>query len=205
MTGAKSKTAFRPDRRLALRMALAGAAALAAVAASGGDAVMGEGTARERQGMTRDYVTDPERPWRYFSDQVMGGVSEGRADISAETIGLSGTVSTENRGGFIQVRTDLVTPLDAGSRGVALEARGNGERYFVHLRTRDARRPWHYYQAGFEAGADWAEARLPFEAFRPSGDLPRGTPRPQDITSIGLVAYGRDHAAHLEVRRLRIW
>ncbi|RDC71110.1 NADH ubiquinone oxidoreductase [Rhodovulum sp. 12E13] len=155
--------------------------------------------------MERDYVTDPEGPWRYLSDRVMGGVSKGAAEATGGAIRLSGTVSTENRGGFIQVRTELATPLDPAARGIALEARGNGERYFVHLRTRGTRLPWHYYQAGFATAPEWQEARLPFTSFRASGALLRGTPRPQDVTSIGLVAYGRDHEADLEVRSLWIW
>jgi hypothetical protein len=185
------RVAFAVNRRQAI---LGGAACLV-----GGDCRAGE------QGMQRDYVSDPERPWRYLSDRVMGGVSEGQAETRSGVIRLTGTVSTENRGGFIQVRTEIVTPLDAGARGVALEARGNGARYFVHLRTRGTRLPWQYYQAGFETGAEWQGVRLPFTAFRASGALLRETPRPQDVTSIGLVAYGRDHEADLEVRGLQVW
>jgi hypothetical protein len=170
----------------------------------GGAACLAVG-AGEGQGMQRDYVTDPEGPWSYLSDRVMGGVSEGLAEAAGGALRLSGTVSTENRGGFIQVRTELATPLEPDARGVALEARGNGERYYVHLRTRGTRLPWHYYQAGFDTGPEWRQARLPFTAFRPSGALLRGTPRPQDVTSIGLVAYGRDHEAELEVRHLWVW
>ncbi len=154
--------------------------------------------------MARDYVTEPERAWRFFTDQVMGGVSEGRAEADGGAIRLTGEVSTANRGGFIQVRTELETPLPAGSEAIVLEARGNGERYFVHLRTRGTRLPWQYYQAGFETGADWREVRLPFEGFTASGRLLRAAPRPEAVTSIGLVAYGRDHLADLEVRRLEV-
>jgi hypothetical protein len=154
--------------------------------------------------MARDYVTKPERAWRFFTDQVMGGVSEGRAEAATGAIRLTGTVSTANRGGFIQVRTELETPLPAGSEAILIEARGNGERYFVHLRTRGTVLPWQYYQAGFETAADWREVRLPFEAFAASGRLLRATPLPETVTSIGLVAYGRDHVADLEVRRLEV-
>lgn len=177
------------DRRAALARL---GAALAVVAAG------------KRGAMARDYVAEPEAAWRFFTDQVMGGVSEGGARATGGTIRLNGTVSTENRGGFIQVRTDLATPLPASAQAVVLEARGNGERYFVHLRTRGTRLPWQYYQAGFETGANWRAVRLPFGAFRASGQLLRATPRPETVTSIGLVAYGRDHLADLEVRRLEV-
>jgi len=156
--------------------------------------------------MQRDFVSQAETPWRFFSDQVMGGVSEGRAEATdAGAIRLSGQVSTANRGGFVQVRTDLETRLPDSARGLALEVRGNGERYFVHLRTTGTRLPWQYYQAGFETSAEWQEVRLPFDAFAASGRLRGRHPRPQDVTSIGLVAYGRDHVADVEVRRLTPW
>jgi hypothetical protein len=145
-------------------------------------------------------VTDPATPWRFFSDRVMGGVSEGAAEVSNGAIRLTGTVSTANRGGFIQVRTDLDTALPDDAAGLEVEARGNGERYFVHLRTRGLVLPWQYYQAGFEAGAAWARVRLPLTAFKASGALMRAPPRPGDITSVALVAYGRDHVAELEAR-----
>ena len=84
--------------------------------------------------------------------------------------------------------------------GVRLIARGNDQRYFVHLRTSGTLPPWRYYQAGFDVTRDWAEIRLPFDAFSASGALLRTTPRAQSITAIGIVAYGRDHDAEIDVR-----
>ena len=57
--------------------------------------------------------------WEGFTDQVMGGVSEMSARIQSDGadnfLHLSGTVSLENNGGFIQVRlrldTDKLTTL----------------------------------------------------------------------------------------------
>lgn len=150
-------------------------------------------------------LSDPTR-WSYFSDQVMGGISEGeaRVDTSAETpiLRLTGDVSTANRGGFVQVRTELDTPLSDDIQGVVLMARGNNQRYFVHLRTRGTALPWQYYQAGFDVAEDWQEIRLPFSAFAASGNLLRKTPRPEAIRSIGIVAYGRNHKADVSVRSI---
>jgi hypothetical protein len=46
--------------------------------------------------------------WVYLADTVMGGVSEGSANIidtpEGKAIKLFGKVSTQNNGGFIQVR-----------------------------------------------------------------------------------------------------
>ena len=142
--------------------------------------------------------------WQYFSDQVMGGVSQGRAFLDGTegdaVLRLVGDVSTENRGGFIQARFELDSPVPADARGVVLVAQGNNERYFIHLRTRGMVLPWQYYQAGFDASAEWQEFRLPFAAFAPSGNLLRRTPQPESIRSLGVVAYGRDHQADVSVK-----
>ena len=55
------------------------------------------------------FTLDNVKDWRYLSDQVMGGVSEGQ--VSLEQDGdmvftrLTGNVRTDNNGGFIQLRT----------------------------------------------------------------------------------------------------
>jgi len=58
-----------------------------------------------------DFSDGAENRWRYTSDQVMGGVSEGGASLGAEDgitfAQLRGMVSTANNGGFIQIRQDL--------------------------------------------------------------------------------------------------
>ena len=155
------------------------------------------------------YVPPPLGSYRFFTDQVMGGVSTGEARVvgaeGARHLTLTGSVSTENRGGFIQARADLDVPFPANARGVVIRVRGNGERYFVHLRTRGTILPWQYYQAGFETTKDWRELRLPFTAFAASGPLLRDVPRPETVTSLAAVAYGRDHEAELSFEWLGLY
>ena len=143
-----------------------------------------------------------ELSWRYFADTVMGGVSEGSAGAEGGAVRLTGTVSTANNGGFIQVRTEFENGLPKGAQGLAIRVRGNGERYFIHLRTRATRLPWQYYQAGFETGPDWQEVRLPFDAFERSGALLPREIAPGAVRSIGLVAFGRDHRADVSLAAL---
>ena len=100
------------------------------------------------------------------------------------------------------MRLDLEGPPPEGSLGVRLVVRGDEQRYFVHLRTTGTVLPWQYYQAGFEAPRDWVEVRLPFDAFRASGALLRSEPRARSLTSVAVVAYGRDHDAEIEVREV---
>lgn len=155
------------------------------------------------EAMAERFEPGAETRWRFFTDQVMGGVSTGQVAFLSESgarfARMTGNVSTENNGGFIQMRLDLPDGAVAGAEGVRLVVRGNSQRYFVHLRTSGTRLPWQYYQAGFDVGPDWAEVRLPFGAFRPSGAMLARIPRADRLTAIGVVAYGRDHAARIDV------
>lgn len=153
----------------------------------------------------RDYSPPPPAGWTYLSDQVMGGVSEGEARAQGGHLHLRGDVSTRNRGGFIQTRTDLARRFPADATGLVIRVRGNGERYFVHLRTDGTVLPWQYYQAAFETTGAWRQVFLPFTAFRASGKMLRTTPRPETVKSLGFVAYGRDHRADLSAQWLGIY
>ena len=148
----------------------------------------------------------PESRWRFFTDQVMGGVSTGSVAYESESgiafARMTGRVSTANRGGFIQMRLDLVSPPPRDTIGVRLIVRGNTQRYFVHLRTGGTLLPWQYYQAGFDVTESWTEVRLPLDAFAASGVLLRDVPKPGSLTSVAVVAYGRDHDARIDMREV---
>ncbi len=155
---------------------------------------------------TETFADQPETRWRFLADTVMGGVSTGRLqflkDGELTFARLTGRVSTANRGGFIQMRSSLGEPPPAGTTGVRLIVRGNDQRYFIHLRTRGSVFPTQFHQAGFDVTRAWREVRLPFSAFEARG---RASPEPlngSSLTSIGIVAYGRDHDAHIEVREV---
>ena len=149
--------------------------------------------------------------WRGVSDQVMGGISEVSVSLGViddrPCLRLIGDVRLENNGGFIQAALDLTRSgeiLDVSSfAGVRLIARGNGEKYSVHLRTTDNLRPWQSYRAHFTAGPDWQTIDLPFATF-----LPYRLEAPLDKTRlrrIGLVAIGRAFYADLAVSELAFY
>ena len=150
-------------------------------------------------------LSDPSR-WDYFSDQVMGGVSEGRASFERDgdqpILRLTGMVSTANRGGFIQARTKLDAPLPDTARGVILSVRGNDQTYFVLLRTRRTILPWQFYQASFEVSNTWQEVRIPFNEFAPYGGLLRQSFDVGTVRSLAVAAFGRDHSADLSFRAI---
>ena len=161
--------------------------------------------------MFDNFEDAPETRWQFFADTVMGGVSTGQASFVPEKSGdaahmrLTGAVSTANNGGFIQSRRRLESPLPADTAGLRLMVRGNGERYFIHLRTRGTRLPWQYYQAAFPTSETWTEVDIPLSAFAPSGRLLRATPKVEAVTSVGLVAFGRDHQADVQLRSIAFY
>ncbi|WP_056035972.1 CIA30 family protein [Loktanella sp. 3ANDIMAR09] len=150
--------------------------------------------------MQIDFQTPDD--WRFISDQVMGGVSTGGVDFHGtggrHFATLVGDVSTENNGGFIQIRRD-VDGLPAGATAMVLTVRGNGAAYKVHLRTRQSERPWHYFAASFDAPAEWTDITLPLADFAPNKDHLQAPVRPTEVRSIGIVAYGADYHANLDI------
>jgi hypothetical protein len=159
--------------------------------------------------MIETFSGTPGTRWRFFTDAVMGGISNGRVEFVSEGerihARMTGKVSTANKGGFIQIRMDLFDRLSAEIQGVRLVARGNGQLYFVHLRNAATRLPWQYYQAGFEVGTEWNEVCLPLASFKPSGSMTGAITSAENLRSIGIVAYGRDHEAEIEIREVAFY
>jgi len=188
----------RPWRKLLLIVSLAFAAATMV------------NTSNSAPMLLEDFSGVPQDRWEYIADTVMGGVSKGQ--VRFETVHakgvlkLTGTVSTENRGGFIQARLPLQNSLPETTQGLWLKVKGNNQKYFVHIRTSGTVLPWQYYQAGFEATDQWQVVRLPWSAFNPSAGLTssllRETPLAQKIKSLAIVAFGRDHQADVEVSEI---
>ena len=160
-------------------------------------------SAKADERMIEDFASNPETRWAFFTDQVMGGVSNGEASFAREAnenyVRLRGKVSTENNGGFIQIRTKLESRIPRSAQGITLTVRGNGEEYLLHVRTPGTVLPWQYYQASFTTTPDWKEILIPFDSFKPSGRTFRASLRPQSARSIGVVAYGRDYDADVSV------
>jgi len=148
--------------------------------------------------------------WRGVTDTVMGGVSSARlvpdAAAGQACLRLTGRVSLENNGGFVQASLDLASDgyLDASAwAGVEITVYGNGETYNVHLRTADTRLVWQSYRASFQAPAHWQTLHLPFSVFQPHRlDAPLDTRR---LKRIGLVGIGREFDVDLCVAGVRLY
>ena len=91
--------------------------------------------------------------WKMITDQVMGGISQGQFNYQKigndNAVVLTGSVSTENNGGFIQIRRNLNDVKLNNVKKITIIAKGNDEKYYIHLRTTFTVLPWQYYQSSF--------------------------------------------------------
>lgn len=107
--------------------------------------------------------------WQPIGDPVMGGRSEGRVATNAGQGCFSGTVRSDNGGGFASAKADLPKPLDASDyTGIEFLSQGDGKTYKVGLRnTTDRRSP--VYQHSFTSPAgEWHRVQLAFADFVPT-------------------------------------
>lgn len=161
---------------------------------------------RHRGDLTSNLGTE----WRVVTDQVMGGVSEGKLIIDRykdrPCLRMHGAVSTDHNGGFLQIALALSTEhhFDASAyTGVALDIAGNGESYNLHLRTTDLQMPWESYRASFMATTDWQTLRFPFSQFK--AHRTSEAFHADRLKRIGLVAIGRDFVADLCLASIKFY
>lgn len=160
---------------------------------------------------SREGVSALGTSWQTFTDRVMGGVSDGQAAFETldgrRCLRLRGRVSLENQGGFVQ--TALPLAKEGGSlevsafKGIRLLVKGNGHKYYIHLRTDDTRLPWQYYAAGFDAGPDWASVDIPFSAFEPENLRPALDTR--KLRRLAIVAAKKAFAADVAVAKIEFY
>jgi hypothetical protein len=142
--------------------------------------------------------------WEFVADTVMGGVSTGKVtwDAPHEVARLTGDVSLENNGGFVQMAADFAPGrqlFDASTfDGVELELSGNGEVYDLRLRTDALTRPWQSFRTEVVAPQDWTIIRVPFAAFE--AHRTDATFDPSRLRRVGVLAIGRVFSADVSVR-----
>ena len=156
-----------------------------------------------------DFSGDAGARWDYVADGVMGGVSSGGAEIRGAgtdaVLRLRGNVSTANNGGFLQVRQRFSDTWPQSAHGLSLRVKGNGETYYVFLKTPGLSRVWYSYRASFVATEQWQTIKLPFSGFAAShGGMPQSF-SPSQVNSIAIVAYGADFEADVSVDRIDLY
>ena len=148
---------------------------------------------------------EKNQKWVFFTDRVMGGVSSGKLEIGSEDgskfYRMTGNVSTANNGGFIQFQADLsnISNTEEVFNGIKIKVRGNNENYQIFIRTNLTVLPWQYYSSEFYASSQWKEIKLPFSSFKRSNFYQPKNINNTDIRTLGIVAYGKDYSADLNV------
>ena len=87
--------------------------------------------------------------------------------------------------------------------GIRLKVRGNNNEYFIHLRA-PRMLPWNYFYSEFYVTDQWQTIELPIKNFKYSrnGNELLGS---TNIRSIGLVAYGKDFSARLDIAGIELY
>ncbi|MEE2694867.1 MAG: CIA30 family protein [Pseudomonadota bacterium] len=146
--------------------------------------------------------------WEFISDQVMGGVSSGELNLIIEEkekfLRMSGEVSTENNGGFIQFRSDF-NVNKKNYKGIRIKAKGLPSDYYVHIRTNFLFLPWQYYSGKFVVTEEWGELEILFKDFEKSDFYQPSSFTSSEIKSIGFVAFGKDFYAQLDVMKAELF
>ena len=148
--------------------------------------------------------------WCFVTDKVMGGISKGSLDFKKENeiyfYRMTGELSLENNGGFIQFRTKIENhPKETNYKGIRLRVRGNNNEYAVHIRTKYLLLPWQYYESTFQAMDEWSTIELPFSSFGKSNFYQPSSVSSQDIKTIGIVAIGREFEAQIDLASIELY
>tara|TARA_B100001115_G_scaffold82105_1_gene60464 strand:- start:57 stop:560 length:504 start_codon:yes stop_codon:yes gene_type:complete len=144
--------------------------------------------------------------WRFIKDQVMGGKSDGFMTLKEATsenfdfISAKGNVSTDG-GGFLMFRKEIDTNNLSTYSKVKFKARGNNEKYFIHIKTKGSIFPWVRYLGEFEVTDKWQDFEIEFTEFvRYSNKRPKkNNLNPKKIKLIGVEASGRDFEMDIDI------
>jgi hypothetical protein len=143
--------------------------------------------------------------WEFVADTIMGGVSRGQVAptqvAGRAAMRLTGEVSTDNGGGFIQMAFDFAQ--DASDHtGIALDVCGNGQRYDLRLRTTRLIRAWQSFRCDFTAPAAWTTITVPFAML--VAHRTEAVFDPSELRRVGVVAVGREFAVDVAVSGVRL-
>ena len=101
------------------------------------------------------------------------GLSEGQSTITnlknRQCYQMTGNVTTENNGGFIQIRTPINPSIYANEyECISIKVYGNNKDYALHVRTKLTLAPWQYYSYSFLVKDEWEKIKAPFKDFQKS-------------------------------------
>ena len=166
------------------------------------------------------FTQDNVKNWKFFSDQVMGGISEGQVLLEQDGdmlfTRLTGNVRTDNNGGFIQLRASvsfansekdgLHNSNKEGKKlkGIRLKVKGNGEKYHIFIQTTIFYRlPTGYQIATFDTSPNWKTVELPFDQFKELNSNKNS--KSYISNSFAIAAYGRDFTSDVSVSSIEFY
>lgn len=107
------------------------------------------------------------KDWRIVNDGVMGGLSQGKFELSTDGHGVFyGHVSTKNNGGFSMVRYPIQELKSDKSSKIILKIKGDGKKY--QLRIKNNQSNFYSYITIFETSGEWEELIISVNKMFPS-------------------------------------
>jgi len=135
--------------------------------------------------------SDSAKEWQAVNDSVMGGISNGRFNISEEgTMEFFGTLSLENNGGFASVRSRPKNLNLKMGDTLAARVRGDGREYSFNLYTQSRMTAFSYRTMFTTKKNEWIEIHLPLDKFVATsfGEIVNDQPLDPDlINGIGFL------------------
>ena len=149
-------------------------------------------------------ISNTSSNWYVVTDQVMGGKSELQADFDNGVFSLNGYVTTVNNGGFVRL-SHRPQNLTNKIQGIRFVAKGNNEKYEVHVTMQGLRiPPWAYHSSGFEVTDSWQTFEINFDEFeKKSGMSPQLYPN--NIRDISFAGYGREFDVSLFIKNVEFF
>jgi hypothetical protein len=153
-----------------------------------------------------DFTDTKEIPrWIAINDNVMGGISQSRIELSPTATAIfNGQLSLENNGGFTSIRRRSDNYNLNGCAGIMLKVKGDGRTYQFRVKTDELYDGIAYRTLFVTDTHQWQTLTLPFDSFSASfrGKLVPGAPvlHPEQIRQIGfLLADKRPGSFCLEI------
>lgn len=98
--------------------------------------------------------------WKVVDDGVMGGLSSSTFELDENGNGnFTGTVSTENNGGFCSVRHYFKPISPKGNTFFCLRLKGDGKRYQFRVKSKAG--DYYSYIYEFQTTRDWQTIQIP--------------------------------------------
>lgn len=134
--------------------------------------------------------TDTDRDWTAVNDGVMGGLSEGEAEMGEDALKFSGTLSLENNGGFSMIQNQGDYDL-SGFSGLRLRVKGDGRTYNARMHTDERYRSGKVAYSGEFSTKDgeWIEVEVPFDSLEQSWRGQELSDYPFDPAEVEMIGF----------------